>query len=333
MMKIRTTILLIIGLLAISGWGIMRKETNEQPLTNQSTTTPLKNSTQQTNHTLPKWMTDVIPKSEKEASDQFNILILGTDERKSEPSRADVLMVANVNPKENSWKIISFMRDLYVPIADNNGWSKLNHAYAFGGEDLVEKTIEDTFGVQIDYKAKINFEGFARLAADVFPEGYKTTVTQGMIDYFKWDLQPGEQTLKGQQILEYVRYRDPIKSDFGRVERQQQVLADAVSYWKSLSKDGIPFQEMMRVVQSGRSVIKTNVPLTELVQVGLDSISNSPNVELLRIPTEGTYVTKRTNDGLVLDFELSQNVVEINKFWGEGTPSIETTKVILQQDH
>lgn len=332
-MKIRTSILLIIGLLIISGWIIMNKETNEEPLTNYSKTTPLTDSTQQTNHTFPKWMTDVIPKSEKGKSDQFNILLLGTDERKNEPSRADVLMVANVNPKENSWKIISFMRDLYVPIAEGKGWSKLNHAYAYGGENLVEKTIEETFGIQIDYKAKINFEGFAKLAGDVFPEGYKATVTQGMIDYFKWDLQPGEQLLKGQQILEYVRYRDPVQSDFGRVERQQQVLADAVSYWKNLSKEGIPFQEMMRVVQSGRSVVKTNLPLTEVVQLGLDSISNSPNVELLRIPTEGTYETKRTNDGLVLDFELSQNLFEIDKFWSDGTESIETTTTILPQDH
>ncbi len=65
------------------------------------------------------------------ASPAFNMLVLGIDARRNEPSRSDVMILANINPKTRKVLLISIPRDTRVEIP-GVGNTKINHAHVLG---------------------------------------------------------------------------------------------------------------------------------------------------------------------------------------------------------
>ena len=57
----------------------------------------------------------------------------------------------------------SFMRDMYLEIAEDNGYNRINTAYTFGGPELLVKTIEQNFGCDIDKYVVISFAAFEQI--------------------------------------------------------------------------------------------------------------------------------------------------------------------------
>lgn len=245
----------------------------------------------------------------------INFLIIGTDQRNDEQARADVLMVGNYDSFKRSLKIISIMRDSYVPIP-RVGLSKINHAYYWGGAEMLKTTIEKNFQLSIDYVVTINFQGFIHLMDVLIPEGLEVNVTSEMISYYQWDKSPGVQTLHGKELLEYVRFRKDGQSDFGRVERQQEVFLQIFQVVKDeiITKKNVPL--LLQLVRKCTHYVETDASFVELVQLGLTFLSNPiETVETLRIPVPNSYQNKRTaSAGLVLDFDLEENLQAIRLF-------------------
>lgn len=67
----------------------------------------------------------------------ISILLMGSDQRKDEVGRSDSLMLFTLNPKTKSMKITSIPRDSYTEIVGKGKKDKINHAYAFGGIDML----------------------------------------------------------------------------------------------------------------------------------------------------------------------------------------------------
>ena len=89
-----------------------------------------------------------------------NILLLGSDAREAEKeSRTDTMMIFTIDTVHNSLKLTSLARDAYVNIP-GHGDTKLTHAYYYGGVELLTKTIEENFGIDIHNYALVNFESF-----------------------------------------------------------------------------------------------------------------------------------------------------------------------------
>src|ERR1700722_1871764 len=104
-----------------------------------------------------------------------NYLIIGSDTRsfvnnpadaaafgsaKSQSGqRSDTIMVAHIDPGKHTGVLVSFPRDLWVPIP-NHGTSKINAAFAFGGPQLTIRTIEQDFNIPISHYLEVDFEGF-----------------------------------------------------------------------------------------------------------------------------------------------------------------------------
>lgn len=96
-----------------------------------------------------------------------NILLLGTDERGTEePTRSDTIMILTLDDNNKKMKLTSIMRDTYVEIPGHRS-EKINHAYAYGGVNLMIQTIEKNFNIRLDQYVKINFDGFKDLADSV----------------------------------------------------------------------------------------------------------------------------------------------------------------------
>ena len=74
----------------------------------------------------------------KDENGKVNILLLGVDSRGEEKSRTDTMMLAQIDPKTNETKLVSFMRDIYAEIPGYKNY-KLNTAFYLGGPELLQK--------------------------------------------------------------------------------------------------------------------------------------------------------------------------------------------------
>jgi len=175
-------------------------------------------------------------------TDRLNILVMGLDRRPGTalPGRADVIMIASVDPVQREVALLSIPRDLWVEIP-GHGENRVNTAYFYGefegteggGPGLMKRTLEHNFGVDIDYYGTLDFECFERII-DILG-GITVDVPEQIRDdrypdddygYMRIYIPAGRQHMTGETALQYVRARHQT-SDFSRMRRQQQVLVAA----------------------------------------------------------------------------------------------------------
>ncbi len=245
----------------------------------------------------------------------IRLLLLGSDQREEEQARADVLMIAQYTPSQKDVKLVSIMRDTYVYIP-GYGQSKINHSYFWGGEKLLKETIYENFNVELDHVVKIDFEGFIKTMELAFPEGLTVSVSKEMIDYWKWDKNPGEETLFGEEVLQYVRFRGDAASDFGRVARQQEVLAKAQENIMDQLSSAKGIRTTVTMVKDGMSNVTTDIKLSDMVRYGITIVMNPvESFDTMRIPLEGSYENFRSEEaGLVLKMNPQENKDAIYQF-------------------
>lgn len=169
---------------------------------------------------LPQYCT----KDSSDNTGDITVAILGSDERKDEISRSDVIMVIKYMSEANKVIVVSVPRDCRVNIP-GKGICKINSAYAYGGAKLQTMVLEELFSVDALNYIHFSFDGFEKIIDSL----------GGIRVYAKKDFQrnwgkkntyavKGENILFGEELLEYVRFRHDKDGDFGRIERQQQVL-------------------------------------------------------------------------------------------------------------
>jgi LCP family protein required for cell wall assembly len=139
--------------------------------------------------------------------------------------RTDSMMLMHTG--SGGTTLVSLPRDSYVPIP-GHGSNKLNAAFAFGGPQLLVRTIEQATGVRVDHYAEIGFGGFVGVVDAV--GGVRMCIKQPMKDRKAGlDLKKGCQTLNGGQALGYVRTRASARADLDRVARQRQFFSALIS--------------------------------------------------------------------------------------------------------
>ena len=235
-----------------------------------------------------------IPKPKKEV---VNILLLGVEEIGG-ASNTDVMIIASMNTKNNTMKLTSLMRDLYVEIDgfDNN---RLNSVYAKGGISLLYDTIHDNFGVELDGYALVNFNSFEQIV-DILG-GVEITLTNNEAHYLNTtnyisnpsyrNVVAGTQTVNGNQAVGYCRVRKVStgteNNDFGRTQRHRAVL-NAI-FDKMKSKNILKMVQIMNELLTEVD-IKTDIKQAEFNSYLEEAISlNVKKLENLRIPSDGNY--------------------------------------------
>jgi len=246
--------------------------------------------------------------------DEVNILVLGIDSRGEDHSRSDSMMVIHYNKKQKQPKLISIMRDSYVDIPGYDK-QKVNAAYAYGGPELVRKTLKESFDLDINYYAIIDFKGFAKIVDAVAPDGIEVDVPKKMSYGIGMTLQPGKQILHGDRLLGYVRFRHDRESDFGRVRRQQEIFSE-------LQKEAMSIGNIAQLPKLWGLVdpyIETNIPNGVIFSLGKDFLLGSvKETKSFRLPVDGSFTNKDDPTyGAVLDLDLEQNKEELKRFLNE----------------
>ena len=186
--------------------------------------------------------------------------VFGTDERESEQSRSDIIMVLKYFPATETIRILSIPRDTRVEIPEH-GLDKINHAFAFGGPELSCQTIEDLLGIQLDFYYKVGFDDFANLIDQV--GGVEVLVEKDFYDDDVKVIDEGLQLLDGYKALYYVRFRHDADGDYGRIERQQRVSIAVVQ--KLLEMDYDDAKQLL--LNLFESQVKTDMTLVEYKKV------------------------------------------------------------------
>jgi LCP family protein required for cell wall assembly len=169
-------------------------------------------------------------------------LVIGYDHRAGDgnsPSRSDTMMLIRADPVSKTISLLSFPRDLVVPIycpgkggtTMGEGTGRINSAYAFCGPSGSLETVRHLTGLPINYLISVNFLGFIGVVnklggvwMDIDRRYYNKNVGTSATDYANIDLQPGYQQLTGKQALDFVRFRHT-DSDLYRLARQQQFVS------------------------------------------------------------------------------------------------------------
>lgn len=171
-------------------------------------------------------------------SDPFSLMLLGSDQRDDEAARSDTMMYAVVRPEDYKILLISIPRDTYTEIIGykDNKKDKINHAYAFGGQEMAKDTLEALMGHDIQYYATINFQGL-KDAVDAIggvPLPIKKDIVNKGKDHEKFTIEANKPLYNGEEALNYTRYRED--SDFNRTKRQQVFIDVVANKMLSLSQ-------------------------------------------------------------------------------------------------
>jgi LCP family protein required for cell wall assembly len=215
--------------------------------------------------------------------------------------RSDTVILVRVDPQARRAAMVSFPRDLWIPIAPDGHNQRINTAFTNGPEQLIE-TIKLNFNVPIHHYMQVDFAGFQGLVdavggVEIYLPGPVRDRVSGLNI-----TDTGCVLFHGDQALSYVRSRhyqyqengewqsDP-RGDLGRIERQQDFIRRALR--KALS-----------------SGLTNPSKLNRLVNVGIDNIAVDNSLSARDIVNLGRQFKSLTPDTLA-QFQLP--VVNANR--------------------
>ena len=218
--------------------------------------------------------------------DNVSILLVGVDEsekrnQSDSNSRSDALLVATLNNKSKTVKLLSIPRDSYVYIPDRERMDKITHAHAFGGIPGTIDTVEGMLDIPIDYYVKMNFNAFIEIVDAL--GGVEAEVPYQLTeldenDKLAIDLEPGIQQLDGKQALALARTRK-FDSDIERGKRQQMLLQSIMKQattLKSITKYG-------DVIDAVGDNMKTNMTFSEMKSFFEYAKGGMPQIETINL--------------------------------------------------
>ncbi|EOO33003.1 MULTISPECIES: polyisoprenyl-teichoic acid--peptidoglycan teichoic acid transferase TagU [Bacillus] len=211
----------------------------------------------------------------------ISILLMGTDQRESETSRSDSLMLFTLNPQKKSMKITSIPRDTYTEIIGKGKKDKINHAYAFGGIDMAVKTMENFLNVPVDHYIEVNMAGFKDIV-----DAVGGVDVNNDLDFTSRDTHfaKGEIHLDGEKALKYtrMRYEDP-RGDFGRQMRQRQVIQAVIKKGASVSSLA-SYGDVLKAIEKN---VKTSLTQDQMFDIQKNYKDCMQNSEEIQIPGDG----------------------------------------------
>ena len=215
----------------------------------------------------------------------FSVLVLGVDERKGDRGRSDTMIVLTVNPIQNSIKMLSIPRDTRTEIVGHGTTDKINHAYAFGREEMSIATVENLLDIPIDYYVRVNMEGFQDIVDAVggIQVNNNLKFSNGGHHYAK-----GLINLNGEQALSFVRMRyDDPNGDFGRQERQRQVIQGVID--RSVSFSSIT--KFASIFEALGKNVRTNLSFDEMIDIQKNYKSAVGSIDQLQMTGQGTKIS------------------------------------------
>lgn len=241
-----------------------------------------------------------------------NILLVGQDSAAETGARSDTIILCTFNKEKNTITMTSFLRDLYVKIP-GCGKDRINAAFSIGGTELLNKTLKENFGVEVDGNVRVDFARFQEII-DLLG-GVTLDLTEaeaGFINKHVRDsaVTAGENLLSGKQALMYARNRHDVDGDFSRTNRQRKLLSALIEAYKSKR-----LTEMLSLVNDILPMITTDISKTDLTAyaVTLFPMLSTAEIKTQHIPVSGGYYHANIDEKSVLVPYLDKNRQVLNE--------------------
>jgi len=176
-----------------------------------------------------------------------NILVSGVDigdpkaNLSDDQKRTDTIILVNYNPKTGALNLVSIPRDTLIQIKGHN--QKINASNVLGGDGYLTKAVEDLLDVDINYTARVNYEGFRKLidaigGVDMYitRNMYYDDASQNLHIYFK---KGTTVHLDGDKAEEFFRWRENndgtglSDGDLGRINNQHLFIQKVIEKVKT----------------------------------------------------------------------------------------------------
>lgn len=263
--------------------------------------------------------------------DIVNIALFGIDTRNlnSFKGNSDSIMILSLNTNTKKVKIISVMRDSFVPITYNGKttYSKINSAYARGGPELAIKVLNTNFGLDISEYATVNFYGMVDIIDAV--GGIEVELTRAEVATASQNMyalnscikeisenmgkkasehyitKPGVHHLNGIQAVAYSRIRYVANiwgtnNDYGRTDRQRYVMEQLFNKALTLEKS-----QYIKLAKSLIPCSETSLSYTEILGLAFDILLKSPTFSQARMPQQEFLMPQpSTSAGSVVYYDL-----------------------------
>lgn len=255
----------------------------------------------------------------------MNVALFGLDRRsKEEKSRADSIMVANINFETKTINLVSILRDTLVDIK-GHGKDKLNHSYAYGGPELSMETINSNFDLDINKYVSVDFFSLAKVidiigGVDIDLKDYEANqINQNLNEINNIEKLPAEtdyiqgsglKTLNGRQAVAYCRIRKVGNGDYERTQRQRNVLKAILAKYEKLDS-GKRFEVSMEMI----SQVTTNIPINDIKELQSKILNDKDfTINQHMIPFEGSFETEIIDKKWVIDANMQENIKQIHEY-------------------
>jgi LCP family protein required for cell wall assembly len=258
-----------------------------------------------------------------------SVLIMGSDARPDEikrgvVGRTDTLLLFVADRTTPKVAMVSVPRDLWVAIPAH-GEERINAAFELGGNQAAKQTVSNVLGQRVDRFAVVGLQG-VRDVVDA-AGGVDVTVAQAIHDdtyptddygYQTVDIPAGRQHMDGDTALKYARTRHQ-DSDFGRIARQQQVLAAV----RTAMLNPVNWPRLPAVLAAVGGSIKSDVTPLDAIAIGAAILRDPGDPD--RLVIDATLVTPITGaDGAYLLEPKPDLKPTVARFLGgSGSTSVE----------
>ena len=264
----------------------------------------------------------------KEDEDIISIALFGTDFSKNEKygnlyGASDSTMILGIDTKNNKLKLLSLMRDLYLDLPDGTGNKQnLNYTMAYGGPELILKTINYNFNLTVDKFINVSLNTLPTIIDKL--DGIELNIKSNELNYINYYIDnidkengtstkkvttAGLQTLNGTQATAYCRVRYTEGGDFKRTERQREVLTTLFEKFKTAS-----ITDLATMMNDILPLVSTNLTNTEITSIISKVLSMGvPTIEQSRFPLDGKSEMIST-DMLHLTTDIDETTKDIHNF-------------------
>lgn len=275
-------------------------------------------------------------------SRSVNILVMGIDPlpsvRNTSPEiftgSSDTMLLLQLNPNDKTVRVLSIPKDSQVVIPEV-GLAKISLANSLGGSSLAARVVSRTLNnVPIDRYVRITTNAFRELVDQL--GGVEVFVPQRMsyrdaTQKLEIELEPGWQTLNGDQAEQFARFRDSSIGEITRVQRQQALLKALRD--RLTSPTVLP--RLPQLIHIMQNYVDTNLSLEETLALANFCVELDQDLQMVLLPGNLSAFSQDPSS-YWLDSASEQNRI-VGEFFGvraigvtQERQSFNTLKIAVQ---
>ena len=234
---------------------------------------------------LDKSNLGIDPAVSEQLSGYRNIALLGVDARDMsdyDNCRTDAIIIMSIDNENKEIRQISVYRDTYLYIDEQYGYNKITNVHSNAGTEATIRTLNQNMDLNIEEVALINWkvvadtvDGLGGIEVDVLESEisemnkYIPDTAANIGGPADLIMQPGLQTLNGNQAVTYARIRkDSAQGDYRRNERMKIVLSATIDKAKRTN----PIK-LNKIANTVLPQIKTNMSNNDMMSVMLSLVT------------------------------------------------------------